>query len=489
LTWLLDSFATLPDWFWSLGRIDVGFAVAMLAALVATVWSWKGRPGILAGAGYAAAAAIISFFGVSGGGFGAFQLAVLLGVIAAAGSLALPNIHPEHGTIKWFNDPRKRGLISQTVIFLLVVFGIYAMVANTITNLERQNIASGFGFLNQTAGFGINQTLIDYTEESTYGRTFLVGLLNTILVAIVGVFLATVLGFLIGVARLSSNWVISKLAYVYIELMRNVPLLLHIFIWYFAVLRALPDKRDKWSFFDTVHLNIYGIWAPQPLPGPSFWWTIVALLGAIIFALVLAKLTRVRQEKTGETFPAFWVGLAGIIIVPLAVFLASGSPLAFEHPNFVTDGPIFGRGFELDSGFRIIPEFMALLLALSIYTAAYIAEIVRAGILAVSHGQSEAAHALGIRPGPTLRLVVVPQALRVIIPPLTNQYLNLTKNSSLAVAIAYPDLVAVFAGTTLNQTGQAVEIIIITMLVYLGMSLLTSAIMNWYNARIALVER
>ncbi|MGI9407928.1 MAG: amino acid ABC transporter permease [Hyphomicrobiaceae bacterium] len=404
-------------------------------------------------------------------------------------SLILPNIHPEHGTIKWFNDPRARGLISQTILFLLVAFGIYAMVTNTIVNLERQNIASGFGFLNQTAGFGINQTLIEYSEESTYGRTFLIGLLNTILVAVVGIFLATVIGFLVGVARLSSNWVISRLAYGYIELMRNIPLLLHIFVWYFAVLRSVPDKRSKWSLFDTFHLNIYGIWGPQPLPQSGFIWTLLALLAAIVFAFIVAKLAKVRQMRTGQAFPSFWVGLAAIVIVPTAVFLATGSPLDFEHPKFVAEGPIFKQGFEINSGMQIIPEFISLLLALSIYTAAYIAEIVRAGILAVSHGQTEAANALGLRTGPTLRLVVIPQALRVIIPPLTNQYLNLTKNSSLAVAIAYPDLVAVFAGTTLNQTGQAVEIIVITMLVYLSLSLITSAIMNWYNARIALVER
>ncbi len=479
---LIDRITSLPEWYFELGRIDVTFAILMLAGVIATIMSWKGRPGMLVGAAYVVVAVVLAYFM-------SFQAAVGLGMIASIAALLVPNIHPEHGTISWFNDPRARGLIAQIILFLLVTFGIYAMVTNTIVNLERQNIASGFGFLNQTAGFGINQTLIPYTEESTYGQTFIVGLLNTILVAIVGIFLATILGFIVGVARLSKNWVINKIAYWYIEVMRNVPLLLHIFVWYFAVLRAVPDKRDKWSLFDTFHLNIYGIWAPEPLPGPMFWMTVVAFLAAIVIAFILAKLAKARQMRTGETFPSFWVGLAIIIILPLAAFFATGSPLDFEHPKFVAEGPIFKRGFEFQSGLQVIPEFIALLLALSIYTAAYIAEIVRAGILAVSHGQTEAANALGLRSGPTLRLVVIPQALRVIIPPLTNQYLNLTKNSSLAVAIAYPDLVAVFAGTTLNQTGQAVEIIVITMLVYLGLSLVTSAIMNWYNSRIALVER
>ncbi|MEL6289675.1 MAG: amino acid ABC transporter permease [Pseudomonadota bacterium] len=477
---MLTSYVT---WFNTLDRVDVVFTTLLFAGLIATIWSWKGRPGALAAAGYVVVAAALSFLIAP-------QIAVIAGLIGVAASLFLPNIHPEHGTITWYNDPRKRGVISQGVLFFFVVYAVYGIVTNTIINLERQNIASGFGFLSQTAGYGINfNPFVDYSEASSYGKTFWVGLQNTLIVAGLGILLATILGFLVGVARLSNNLIISKLAYWYIEINRNIPLLLHIFIWYFAVLRAVPDKRDKWSLFDTVHLNILGVWIPEPLPQEGFWITLVALAAGIAAALGLSSVMRARQMKTGQTFPTFWVGLAMIIAAPMIAFFASGSPLEFDYPKFTADGPIFRRGFDITTGFLFTSEFVALLLALSIYTAAYIAEIVRAGIMAVSHGQTEAANALGLRNGPTLRLVVIPQALRVIIPPLTNQYLNLTKNSSLAVAIAYPDLVATFGGTTLNQTGQAVEIITVTMLVYLTLSLVTSAIMNWYNARIALVER
>ncbi|MBS8259689.1 ABC transporter permease subunit [Roseibium polysiphoniae] len=387
------------------------------------------------------------------------------------------------------NDPKARGLFYQaTLIIALVAFGWF-IVSNTVENLERQNIASGFGFLQNTAGFGIIQALVDYTETSSYGQAILVGFFNTLLVAVIGIFLATIIGFVVGIARLSNNWVISRLAYCYVELIRNVPLLLQIFFWYFAVLRAVPGKRDKWSFlFDTFHLNIAGLRGPQPIfeegSGIIGW----ALVLAIVLAFAVARWSRKRQETTGQQFPVFLTGLGLIIGLPLIAYLIAGMPMHFNYPEFVETGPMLRRGFTLGSGFNLIPEFLALTLALSIYTAAFIAEIVRAGIQAVSHGQSEAAHALGLRNGPTLRLVIIPQAMRVIIPPLTSQYLNLTKNSSLAVAIAFPDLVSV-GGTVLNQTGQAIEIIGIWMFVYLTLSLLTSGFMNWYNQRMALVER
>ncbi|WP_153768838.1 amino acid ABC transporter permease [Labrenzia sp. CE80] len=387
------------------------------------------------------------------------------------------------------NDPKARGLFYQaTLIIALVAFGWF-IVSNTVENLERQNIASGFGFLQNTAGFGIIQALVDYTETSSYGQAIIVGFFNTLLVAVIGIFLATIIGFVVGIARLSNNWVISRLAYCYVELIRNVPLLLQIFFWYFAVLRAVPGKRDKWSFlFDTFHLNIAGLRGPQPVfeegSGIIGW----ALVLAIVLAFAVARWSRKRQEATGQQFPVFLTGIGMIIGLPLIAYLFAGMPMHFNYPEFVETGPMLRRGFTLGSGFNLIPEFLALTLALSIYTAAFIAEIVRAGIQAVSHGQSEAAHALGLRNGPTLRLVIIPQAMRVIIPPLTSQYLNLTKNSSLAVAIAFPDLVSV-GGTVLNQTGQAIEIIGIWMFVYLTLSLLTSAFMNWYNQRMALVER
>lgn len=387
------------------------------------------------------------------------------------------------------NDPQARGLFYQILVVALVVFFGWEIVVNTIANLERQNIASGFGFLENTAGFGIIQALVNYSETSSYGQALLVGIFNTLLVAVIGVILATILGFIIGIARLSNNWVISKIAYCYIELVRNIPLLLQIFFWYFAVLRAVPGKRDKWSFlFDTFHLNITGLRGPKPIFEPGSEPVGYAAILAIVLIIGLRHWAKKRQEATGQQFPMFSVGLGLLIGLPLIAYLVLGMPIHLDYPVYVETGPMLRRGFELGTGFNLIPEFLALTLALSIYTASFIAEIVRAGIQAVSHGQTEAANALGLRSGLTLRLVVIPQAMRVIIPPLTSQYLNLTKNSSLAVAIAFPDLVSI-GGTVLNQTGQAIEIIAIWMAVYLSLSLLTSAFMNWYNQRMALVER
>ncbi|WP_417668853.1 amino acid ABC transporter permease [Roseibium sp.] len=386
------------------------------------------------------------------------------------------------------NDPKVRGLFYQVVLIAALLSFGYFIVSNTITNLERQNIASGWGFLENTAGFGTNQSLVDYSEASSYGRAIYVGFLNTLLVAAVGIFFATVIGFIVGIARLSNNWVINRIAYCYVELVRNVPLLLQIFFWYFAVLRSIPGKRDKWSLFDTVHLNIGGLRLPKPIWEPGSQWIGYALIIGLVAAFAVARWARKRQEATGQQFPVFWTGVGLILGLPIITYLVTGMPMYLEHPNFVETGPILRRGFELNVGINVIPEFLALTAALAIYTASFIAEIVRAGIQAVSHGQTEAAHALGLRNGPTLRLVIIPQAMRVIIPPLTSQYLNLTKNSSLAVAIAYPDLVSM-GGTVLNQTGQAIEIIGIWMAVYLSLSLITSAFMNWYNQRMALVER
>lgn len=377
-------------------------------------------------------------------------------------------------------DPRIRSVFYQLVVVLIVVALGWEIISNTLANLERQSIASGFGFLQDTAGFGIIQTLIHYTETSDYGRALLVGLLNTVLVAFIGVALATIIGFVVGVARLSSNWIISRLAYLYIEILRNIPLLLQIFFWYFAVLRAVPSPRNSIMFLDSIFINNRGIYGPRTVFGEGALAIGVAFLLAIAAAIALHVWARKRQEATGERFPSGLAALGLIVGLPLVAFFGAGMPVSIEYPQL--------RGFNFVGGLQLTPEFVALCLALSIYTASFIAEIVRAGILAVSHGQTEAASALGLRPGPTLRLVVIPQAMRVIIPPLTSQYLNLTKNSSLAVAIAYPDLVSV-GGTVLNQTGQAIEIIGIWMMVYLSLSLITSAFMNWYNQRMALVER
>jgi general L-amino acid transport system permease protein len=381
-----------------------------------------------------------------------------------------------------WRDPRVRAIAYQVLTLVGVIAFAAYITHNTIENLHRQGIASGFGFLDKPAGFGIPQTLIAYSELSPNSRVFWVGLLNTILVAVVGIGFATVLGFMIGLARLSSNWLVSRLATVYIELIRNVPLLLQLLFWYFAVLRTLPAPRDSIAFLGGLFfLNNRGFYTPKPIFEPGFGWVVLAFVVALAAVVGIAHWAKRRRETTGRPFHTVYVALGLLVGVPLLVAVITGVPITFEHPEM-------GR-FKLQGGLVLLPELVALTLALSIYTAAFIAEIVRAGILAVSHGQIEAAHALGLRHGQTLRLVVIPQALRVIIPPLTSQYLNLTKNSSLAVAIGYPDFVNVFTGIVLNQTGQAVEVIAMTMGVYLTLSLLTSAFMNWYNRRIALVER
>lgn len=397
---------------------------------------------------------------------------------------AAPNGESGHAaprTAVW-NDPRARALFFQTVMLGGLGLFVWYVVGNTIDNLARQNIASGFGFLDTTAGFGIVQSLIDYSEEATYGRAFLVALLNTLLAAGLGVVFATILGFAIGVARLSPNWLLSRVAAVYIEIFRNIPLLLQILFWYIAVLANLPGPRDSIApFGEAVALNSRGLYLPSPVAEPGFTAVLLAFAVALAGVVALHVWARKRQQETGAVFPTFRVGLALLIGLPLVTIWVTGFPLAFEYPAL--------QGFNFKGGVRLIPELMSLVLALSIYTAAFIAEIVRAGIQSVNWGQTEAARALGLRAGPTLRLVVIPQALRVIIPPLTSQYLNLTKNSSLAAAMAYPELTSVFAGTVLNQTGQAIEVLGITMAVYLGISLTTSLAMNWYNARKALVER
>ncbi len=378
-------------------------------------------------------------------------------------------------------DPTVRSIFYQAVLLIAVIyFGAY-IFGNTADNLEKQGIATGFGFLETTAGFGIITHLIEYTEASSYGTAFLVGLLNTLLVSFSGIIAATILGVIIGVSRLSKNWLVAKLAGVYIETFRNIPLLLQIFFWYFAVLRALPSPRGSVNFSDSIFLNNRGIYMPSAIYESGFSLVIWALVIAIIAIFFTARWAHKRQERTGQQFHTFYFSIGVLVGLPLLAFVVTGAPLSWEFPEL--------KGFNFVGGTVIIPEFIALWVSLSVYTASFIAEIVRAGIQAVSHGQSEAAHALGLRAAPTLRLVILPQALRIIIPPLSSQYLNLTKNSSLATAIAYPELVSVFTGTVLNQTGQAVEIIFITMAIYLSISLGISMIMNWYNAKMALVER
>jgi len=380
-----------------------------------------------------------------------------------------------------WNDPQVRSMVFQVLAVLLVGWFFYAIFQNTLLNMERRGISTGFAFLDNPAGFGILMSLIEYDETHTYGRTFFVGLLNTLLVSFLGIIIATVLGFIVGVARLSSNWLIAKMATVYVETLRNIPLLLQMFFWYFAVLQALPSPRKSMDMGEAFFLNNRGFYAPAPVFEDGAGFVGLAIIVAIVVIVMMARWARRRFETTGQPFHTFYASVGILIGLPLLVFLAAGQPLSWEYAEL--------KGFNFRGGTRIIPELMALLWALSLYTASFIAEIVRAGILAVSQGQTEAARALGLRPSPILRLVVIPQALRVIIPPLTSQYLNLAKNSSLATAIGYPDLVSVFMGTTLNQTGQAVEIVAMTMAVYLVMSLSISGVMNWYNERKALVER
>ena len=383
--------------------------------------------------------------------------------------------------VVFYNDPKFRSIAYQFVLCAVVGFLVYGATRNAIDNLARAQIASGFGFWNTTAGFDISQTLIEYSARgSTYGRAFWVGLLNTLLVAGLGIIFATILGFIIGISRLSSNWLLSKVAGGYVETIRNLPLLLQLLFWYNAVLKALPDIRES-IVVGGAFLNNRGLFLPEPIFKSGFGAVAITALVGIAGSIAFYLWARKRQERTGQQAPVFWVTLALVLGLPLAVFALAGFPLGFDFPKA-------GR-FNIAGGVEVLPEFAALLFGLSVYTAAFIAEVVRAGILAVSRGQSEAAYSLGLRPGPTLRLIVVPQAMRVIIPPLTSQYLNLTKNSSLAVAIGYPDLVQVFTGTVLNQTGQAVEVVAITMLVYLVISLTTSLLMNIYNSRMALSER
>jgi general L-amino acid transport system permease protein len=368
------------------------------------------------------------------------------------------------------------GFVLQLVFVAALIWVGYEIVANARANLEAQRITSGFGFLNNTAGFDVNQTLIPYSGSDSYTRVLLVGFLNTLLVSVIGIVFATIIGFIVALGRLSPNALVSRVAGAYVELIRNLPLLFQILFWYLAVLAALPGPRQSISLFSSFFLNNRGLIIPRPLGEPGLLPFVVALAIAVIASLALHTYARRELFLKGHVVRIWPYVLALLIGLPLLSSILFGEPVVFEVPVL--------RGFNFAGGSRVIPEFVALTLALSMYTASFIAEVVRAGILSVHKGQMEAGLSLGLGRGAVLRLIVVPQALRVILPPLTNQYLNLTKNSSLAVAIGYPDLVSVFAGTTLSQTGQAIEIIAITMGVYLLLSLATSAIMSFYGWRL-----
>ncbi|MBK1668307.1 amino acid ABC transporter permease [Rhodovibrio sodomensis] len=387
---------------------------------------------------------------------------------------------PQQATPIW-RDPRTRAIIWQVLILGGIIALAAYLVHNTLVNLEARSIRTGFGFFEQEAGFAIGEsTFIDYRASDSYGKAFAVGLLNTLRVSLIGIVLATLIGVVMGIARLSSNWLVAKLASVYVEVMRNIPLLLQLFFWYGAISFLLPAVRDALNLMPGVFLSKAGLQYAVPVGHPVHPWMGLAFLAGIGGCVLYYRWAKKRQAETGVE-PRLGLPLTGILVgLPGLVWLIGGAPVAMNVPEFGT--------FNYQGGASVTPEFLALLLGLTFYTAGFLAEIVRAGILAVPHGQTEAASAIGLRRGQVLRLVLLPQALRIIVPPTTSQYLNLTKNSSLAVAIGYPDLVSV-ANTSLNQTGQAIECISIMMACYLTISLTISFFMNWYNRRIALVER
>jgi general L-amino acid transport system permease protein len=385
---------------------------------------------------------------------------------------------PARRRLSW-NDPGTRSIFYQVLALLAVGGVVWFLVHNTMSNLSARNISTGFDFLNKEAGFAIGETPIAYSPASTYGRAITVGLLNTLRVALIGIVLATLLGTLIGIARLSSNWLIRKISSIYVEVMRNVPLLLQLFFWYAIISETLPGPRQALHPLPGVFVSNRGMQMPT-VHGDGLLWLLVGVLVAIILMIVMAKWARKNQEKTGQIVPVLRWSLVLFFVVPVVTWLLSGTTMTLDVPEL--------KGFNFVGGMTLSPEFAALLIGLVIYTAAFIAEVVRSGIQAVNRGQWEAAEALGLKRGKILRLIVLPQALRVIIPPMTSQYLNITKNSSLAVAIGYPDIVSVI-NTTLNQTGQAIEGIMMIMAAYLTVSLSISVFMNWYNKRIALVER
>lgn len=392
---------------------------------------------------------------------------------------------PKNSTVKasgrrlsW-HDPAVRAVVYQILIVGLVGFGAWYLVSNTLHNLAVRNISTGFGFLGREAGFAIGESTIEYRPADSYARAIVVGLLNTLKVSVIGVIAATILGTLLGVARLSRNWLVSKVASTYVEIMRNIPLLLQLFFWYAIITENMPGPKQALNPMPGVFISNRGLQLPS-VQGDAMDWVVIALGLAIIAILGIANWSRKRQEATGQLFPVGRVAVLLLVLFPLVAYFASGSPLSLDMPEL--------KGFNFSGGLTMSPEFAALLLGLIIYTAAFIAEVVRSGIQAVGQGQWEAAQAIGLSRARVLRLVILPQALRVIIPPMTSQYLNLTKNSSLAVAIGYPDIVSV-VNTTLNQTGQAIEGILLIMAAYLTVSLSISVFMNWYNKRIALVER
>ncbi|MCK5541352.1 MAG: amino acid ABC transporter permease [Desulfobacterales bacterium] len=391
---------------------------------------------------------------------------------------AIKNKNSEH--ISFWYDPDKRSIIYQIGAACLFAFVAWYLVSNTMTNLERQSIATGFGFLNNEAAFEIGESLIEYSAADRYMKALSVGFLNTLLVSFIGVTLTVILGTFLGIARLSKNWLVSKCAAGYIELFQDIPVLLQLFFWYAFFYEMLPSPKSALSPFNGIFLCNRGLIVGIPQTHPVYKYMFLAFIIAVVLIFLIKKWAKKRQDRTGKQFPIFFTSIFLIIGFPFICWLFGGTPTGMSVPVL--------KGFNFTGGLTISPEFAALLLGLVLYTAAFVAEVVRAGIQSVSKGQTEAAKAIGLKPGKVLNLIILPQALRVIIPPLTSQMLNLTKNSSLAVAIGYPDFVSV-AGTAINQTGQAIEGVMLIMIVYLIFSLSTSAFMNWYNKKMAIVER
>jgi general L-amino acid transport system permease protein len=380
----------------------------------------------------------------------------------------------------WWRDERKRGIVAQVVTIAIVVGIFWFLIYNMLENQKRLGVPLSLDFLNGTAGFQVSFSLIPITLDSSILTVIKTGIINTLLASAISVVIATLLGFFIGVLRLSTNWLIARIATVYIEVVRNIPLLVQLLFWYIAITKMLPNVRQSLMIGPSVALNVRGLFVPKPVPGDGSWIILAAVIVAVAAAVFIRRWAVQRQKATGQQFPSIWTGIAVIVVLPILANLAAGSPVTWDPPVL--------KGFNFQGGLSLPPELVALVMGLSVYTSAYIAEIVRGGIMAVSHGQTEAALALGLKPSWNLRLVVIPQALRVITPPLTSQYLNILKNSTLAGATGFPDLYAVI-GTSQNQTGRAVECVAILMVFYLVVSLLISLFMNWYNKRIALVER
>ncbi len=378
-------------------------------------------------------------------------------------------------------NQKVRGILFQILTILGLIAFLWYIGSNTMTNIEQRGIRTGFDFLNSTAGFSIDETPIEFSSTDTHGRVFLVGLSNTLIITFFGIILSTILGLIIGVLRLSNNWIIKKLAATYIDIFRNIPILLQILFWYNVVLSSLPSPKQSIDFLGSIFINNRGLYIPTPELNSTTISVLLGLAATVIGAIFLNKWANKRQEKTGQDFPVVLAVLGAIIIVPIIAYFIGGANFNFDYPKL--------GGFNFSGGKVISPEFLALTFALVIYTATFIAEAVRSGIEAVSKGQKEAAASIGLSSYQALKLVVLPQAIRIAIPPVINQYLNLAKNSSLAAAIGYPEIVTVFAGTSLNQTGQAIEILAITMLVYLTISLVVSAILNWFNHKMKTKER